>query len=52
MEILLSDIGYVKFTNFGAPNSFAKKTVNSVMQIISHIDELTIDLRNNFGGKK
>ena len=50
VEILPSNIGYVEFTNFAKPNVSASKTVNAVMQFVSHTDALIIDLRNNFGG--
>ena len=50
VEILPSNIGYVEFTNFAKPNASASKTVNAVMQFVSHTDALIIDLRNNFGG--
>ena len=50
VEILPSNIGYIEFTNFAKPNASASKTVNAVMQFVSHTDALIIDLRNNFGG--
>ena len=50
VEIFPSNIGYIEFTSFAKPNASVSKTINAVMQFVSHTDALIIDLRNNFGG--
>jgi retinol-binding protein 3 len=50
IEILPSNIGYIEFTNFPVPSAEAIKTIQAVMQFVSHTNALILDLRNNRGG--
>ena len=50
IEILPSNVGYIEFNGFASQSQSTRKTINSVMQFVSHTDALIIDLRNNFGG--
>ncbi|MEZ0006652.1 hypothetical protein ABH942_002029 [Flavobacterium sp. 28YEA47A] len=50
VQILPSNIGYIEFTNFAKSSKEALKTLEAVMQFITHADALIIDLRNNYGG--
>jgi hypothetical protein len=50
LEILPSNIGYIEFTGFTNTDPAARKTINAVMQFVSHTDALIIDLRDNTGG--
>ena len=50
LEILNNNIGVLDFWGFAIVNELSKRKVGSIMNFLSDVDALIIDLRNNGGG--
>ncbi|HYK45831.1 MAG TPA: S41 family peptidase, partial [Parafilimonas sp.] len=51
VEVLKSNVGFIKFNQFYAVDNYSRETVDAAFKFLDHTNAIIIDLRENIGGE-